>query len=124
MNEPIDISKLDKAEVLAALYNASRMQGISFLANTYKGATDAAWAQREIDARGDGQNLYFDYLNGRVMKINLGRDLLEVRLFDRDNGEGAAARALEPLFAALSQNATAQLPPPHNPVPKQEAPGG
>lgn len=103
MNKPIDISKLDKAEVLAALYNASKMQGVSFLACERRGDMTKERAQEYIDEcfKTPGRNLYFDYLNGRVMKINLGKDLLDVRFFDRDNGDGAAARALEPLFSNL-----------------------
>jgi hypothetical protein len=31
MSNTIDISKLDKAEVLAALFNASKQQGMGFL---------------------------------------------------------------------------------------------
>ena len=101
MNEPIDISKLDKAEVLAALYNASKMQGVSFLACEWRGNMSKEKAQEYIDecCNTPGRNLYFDYLNGRVMKINLGKDLLEVRLFDRDNGDGAAQRAIQHLLA-------------------------
>lgn len=37
---------------------------------------------------------YFDYVNGRVMKVDLCGDELRVGLFDRDNGEGAARMAL------------------------------
>ena len=46
---------------------------------------------RELISRGD---LYFDYLYGRVMKIDLAGDELDPWLYDRDNGEGAAERAL------------------------------
>ena len=42
----------------------------------------------------DADDGYFDYLNGRVMKIDLSEDMLDPWLYDRDNGEGAAARAL------------------------------
>jgi hypothetical protein len=42
--------------------------------------------------------MYFDYLHGRVMKIGLNTDDLEERLYDRDNGQGAAERALASLL--------------------------
>ena len=47
-------------------------------------------AQELLD-NGDG---CFDYLKGRVMKIDLSSGELDPRLYDRDNGDGAAARAL------------------------------
>jgi hypothetical protein len=41
---------------------------------------------------------YFDYLRGRVLKIALSTNTLRTVLYDRDNGHGAALRALEPLL--------------------------
>lgn len=41
-----------------------------------------------------GKRPYFDYLKGRVMKVEIHGDTLDPRLYDRDNGEGAAERAL------------------------------
>lgn len=92
----MNIKGLDQAEVLAALYNGSRQQGLGFLqARGAEGMTKEQ-AQKELDARGA---FYFDYLHGRVMKVNVRDNELETRLYDRDNGEGAAERALAPLFA-------------------------
>lgn len=39
----------------------------------------------------------FDYLNGRVMKIDLSGDSFDSWLFNRDNGEGAAEMAIQSL---------------------------
>jgi len=37
----------------------------------------------------------FDWLQGRILKVYLDTlPLIDVRLYDRDNGQGAAARAL------------------------------
>ena len=94
----IDISKLDKAEVLAALFNASKQQRIKFLHKS------GAFAMSVEDAReftSNGGCQYYGYLRGRVMKIDLSKDQLQTGLYDRDNGEGAAARALAPLLAAI-----------------------
>jgi len=85
----IDISKMDKAEVLAKLFNASKAQGMGFLQNHAEPMTKDE-AQGLID---EGQT-YFDYLRGRVMKIDIGGDDLRVALYDRDNGQGAAELAL------------------------------
>ena len=85
----IDLKGKDKAEVLAKLYNASKPLGMGFLHYNPKPMT--VEEARELISRGD---LYFDYLYGRVMKIDLAGDELDPWLYDRDNGEGAAERAL------------------------------
>ena len=85
----IDISKLDKAEVLAALYNASQPLGMGFL--QYDPTPMTAEVARPIL---EGQT-YFDYLKGRVMKIKLVGDEIDPWLYDRDNGQGAAAKAID-----------------------------
>lgn len=89
----IDISKLDKAEALAALHAASRQQGMGFLQSPRPITVEQA---RELLE----QTTYFDYLSGRVMKISLAGDELDPWAYDRDNGHGAALRALQPLIDA------------------------
>lgn len=91
----MDISGLSKPAVLAALFNASRQQGMGFL------HTEGASRMTEEDAAAviAEQGMYFDYLRGRVMKIGIDGDNIETRLYDRDNGQGAAERAIEPLRA-------------------------
>ncbi len=84
----IDISRKDKAQVLAALYNASHPLGLGFL--HYDPTPMTAEEARELLK----QTTYFDYLKGRVMKVDLSGDELETWLYDRDNGDGAAASAL------------------------------
>jgi hypothetical protein len=32
---------------------------------------------------------YFDYLKGRVMKIDLSGEMMDTWLYDRDNGQGS-----------------------------------
>ncbi|MGL5936160.1 MAG: hypothetical protein ACRCZI_11140 [Cetobacterium sp.] len=107
MNEnAVDISGLDKAAVLAALYNASKQQGAGFLHER---------GQRELtvsDARALLSELtpsgyYFDYLHGRVMKIDISGDTLRTGLYNRDVGEGAAERVIADLRAAQQTAAAA-----------------
>ena len=83
-----DIANLPKAEILAALYNASRPLGMGILHFTSKDMTSER--AEELIASQD----YFDYVQGRVMKVDLTGDSLDPSLYDRDNGEGAAERAL------------------------------
>jgi len=92
----IDISNLDKAAVLAALYNRSRPQGMGFL---HFDPTSMTLEQaRAILANGDTS---FDYLKGRVMKVDLSVNSLDPWLYDRDNGAGSAERALSVLRARV-----------------------
>jgi hypothetical protein len=90
----IDISKLDKADVLAALYNRAMPQGMGML-HFDPAPMTREQAQALLDTRG---TRYFDYLQGRVMKVSLEGDELDARLYDRDNGEGAAAEAISALL--------------------------
>lgn len=93
----ISLEGLDKAAVLAALYNGSQQLGMGFLHS--RGATDMTveQAREEIEARKGHDRLYFDYLHGRVMKADLSKDTLKTWLYDRDNGQGAAARIVDGL---------------------------
>lgn len=86
--------KGSKAKTLAALYNASRPQGMGFLHATAEDMTEAE-AQAILDDGDQRRPAYFDYLKGRVMKVDLSADEFEPGLYDRDNGQGAAARAIE-----------------------------
>jgi hypothetical protein len=91
----INITGLNKAAVLAALYNASRPQGMGFLQYTPEPMTI-----EQAEALLDSGQTYFDYLQGRVMKVDLSNDdSFNDRLYDRDNGEGAAAIAIASLRA-------------------------
>lgn len=84
----IDISKMNKAEVLAKLYNASKPLGRGII------HYDPAPMTTEQAQKLLNQDTYFDYLQGRVMKIDLSGDMLDPRLYDRDNGQGAASHVL------------------------------
>lgn len=85
----IDLKGKNKAEVLAKLYNASHPQGLGFLH-----ADPANMTVEEAQKILDSGQTYFDYLKGRVMKVDLSGDELDPRLYDRDNGNGAAEAAL------------------------------
>jgi len=93
----INIEGLNKAEVLRDLYNASKVQGMGFLQATGYPMEKGEAAHILEDRRAD---LYFDYLYGKVMKINLTSDFaFEEWAYDRDNGEGAAQRVIDKLRA-------------------------
>lgn len=96
MDEQVNTVGLRKAAVLAALYNASRQQGLGFLQE--RGAT--GMTEEEAAELLKDRTPYFDYLHGRVMKVNLKDDEgFAPYLYDRDNGQGAAEAAIAPLRA-------------------------
>ena len=81
----VSLEGLDKAAVFAALFNRSKPQGLGFL--HYNPEEMTALQARE---RFDDCSEYFDYVDGRVMKVNLSGDKLETGLYNRDNGVDAA----------------------------------
>lgn len=91
----ISIKGLDKAEVFRRLYNAAQPQGMGFLHYDPKDMTIEE-AREYISNPYDGY--YFDYVKGRVMKVDLNRDEFDPWLYDRDNGNGDAYKALEGLL--------------------------
>lgn len=93
----IGLTNYNKADVLTVLYNCSKPQGLGILHYEDKEMTREE-AQKLLD-----EQTYFDYLKGCVMKIDLSGDMLDPRLYDRDNGFGAAERAISTL---LLQNPT------------------
>jgi hypothetical protein len=97
----ISIKELDKAQVLAALYNASRPLGMGFL--QYDPQPMTVEQARVILER----STYFDYLQGRVMKVDLSSDSFDPRWYDRDNGQGAAQKAIDAMVAGDAATLTA-----------------
>lgn len=103
MSAVVDISGLSKASVFAALYNAAKPQGMGFLQYDPAPMTEA-----EVEAE-LSYGPYFDYVRGRVMKIDLSGDVISPHLYDRDNGAGAAAHVIASLRASRSaQNAVTE----------------
>lgn len=88
----IDIRNLVKADVLAVLYNSSKPQGMGFL-NYDPTPMTREQAQELIDSG----HTSFDYLEGRVMKVDISGDEFSSWAYDRDNGEGAAEQAISTL---------------------------
>jgi hypothetical protein len=87
----VDITGLDKAAVLQALYARARPQGLGWL--QYESGPlppEAARAALETTQA-------FDYLRGRALKVDLSEGELDATLYDRANGPGACAQAIERL---------------------------
>lgn len=88
----MDISGLNHAAVLAALYNGSKPLGAGFIQYNPTPMTEA----EAESLLGQG---YFDYLKGRVMKIKISPDSDEVDTwgYNRDNGINAAENIIAEL---------------------------
>lgn len=108
MSDTINIKGLDKAAVLCALFNGARQIGAGAIfhpegvkpmaldeAKTYLHLGDDMKRQFNKEP-----SLRFDYLLGRPLKVDLSKDEISVGLYDRDHGEGAALKALQPLLSA------------------------
>lgn len=87
----IDIKGIDKAVLVAALFNRSTFCGMGFFAPKSNTEMTAADAQKYLDK---GQ-FHFGYLNGRAMKIGVSGDEMDPWKYDRYNGQGAANKVVE-----------------------------
>lgn len=87
----MDISKYAKADVLRVLYNNARVMGMGYLPFR-PGDLTKEEAEKLLE-----ENTYFDYLYGRVMKVDLSSDKIKTALYNRDNGKDAAEKAIATL---------------------------
>ena len=86
----VDIKGLDKARVLKALYDHSHVQGLGFMHAAEEGTVTVESCAKLLE-----KYTQFDYLHGRVLKVDLSGDEFDERLYDRDCGAGAAQRAVD-----------------------------
>lgn len=96
----LDISGLDKAELLAALVNAARP---GWLLMTHERA--AAIIQDRLSA-GHGPPFDFDYVAGRAIKCDIGGpriSKLHAARYDSNAGSGTIARVVSELRAAYEK---------------------
>ena len=91
----VSIKGLDKAEVLVALWEHSYEQGLGVLDNSKKDLT--VKEARKLLKKGT----HFQYLKGRVLKIDLSGDEFDEYLYDRDLGKGMAQRVIDELRAKV-----------------------
>jgi hypothetical protein len=88
----MNIKDKNKAAILAALYNNSKVQGMGWLQARPGKMKEEKAAELLKD------QTYFDYLHGKVMKVDMSKDELDPYLYDRDNGQGAAEAAISHLL--------------------------
>lgn len=93
----INIKGIDKAELLVELYDHSHQQGMGMLQP--KKTLTIEDARKLLE-----QTTSFDYLYGKVMKIDLSSDeQFEERLYDRDNGYGMAQSVVDEIRKKMQE---------------------
>lgn len=110
MTDSINIKGLDKAVVLAVLFNASVPRGVGFLQRG-SGSQDMSieHARVLIDSSSDKQTLQYDYVLERPLKVAIGGDEFDPRGFDRNNGgPGSALRVIDRLREVARADTSAQ----------------
>lgn len=85
----LNIEGLSRGTVMAALYNAARVQGMGFM--QYRPSPMTAEQGEEYLSK---YGTYLDYVYGRVMKVRLDGVAFHPGGYDRDNGEGAASSVI------------------------------
>jgi hypothetical protein len=106
----MDRTGLTDAQVLAALYNWSRPQGLGML-HAKGGAMTVEEAETLLTPDGakpddlghSRHGRYFDYLHGRVIKVDVSENPLDFRLYDRDLGKGAGEQAILRMMDSLTK---------------------
>lgn len=97
----IDITGLDKAAVLTALYDRAKPRGIrgrlQFRARSLSEDETQAILSRGTAAANWRGEAYIDRLHGRAIKMCLLGDAIGPLLYDHYNGEGAAAEVIDRL---------------------------
>ncbi len=109
----VDIAGVDKGQLLAALFNHSRVRGLGVLQDIGRDLTveeartlvesimaggPADDSDRHFGPRHRQPRLVFDYLYGRPLKVDITGDEVDAWGYDRDNGGvGALAHIVDQL---------------------------
>ena len=94
----IDVKGLKPGAVLAALYNRAVPARMGFLAFDPKPMT-AEEGEALLAEQAKYRSAYFDYVNGRRMKVEIKGDEIDVERYEQNSGLGAATEAIEHLRA-------------------------
>lgn len=102
MREEIDITGIDKAELLASLWNQQLVTGLGFLVDRKELTVEDARTYIEKWRLKDSDVVSFDWIAGRPIKVAfVGNALRHADLYDRDNpcGPGSCRRIVDGLRA-------------------------
>ncbi len=92
----IDVKGIDKSMLLQALYNHARRGWPDYGQMSRKLAHD-------LIGRTQPPMLSFNYLGNRPLKIDISGDSIDEYAYDRDNGIGAAQKAVDVLLEELTR---------------------
>jgi hypothetical protein len=95
----INIKGIDKAELIAALYNGTPALGLGVLHDIGTMSVEKAREVVAVCEKEYGGRLRFDYLLGHPLKCDVTSDEFEEVGYDRDAGRGAAALIVANLHA-------------------------
>ena len=95
MSDTVNTEGIDRAELLAALFNAA-LPGHNMALLAYDAQPEQMTPTEAQELLDSGRD-YFDYHRGRVLKIDVTKDELHPQNYDRDNGEGAVAQVVASL---------------------------
>ena len=84
----LDITGLDEARILRALFNATKPKDLSIMHHGFNKEMELAEARAVFDKKAVvGKGRFFDYVKGHSIKVIFRAGKLErLDLFDRDNG--------------------------------------
>ncbi len=111
----VDISGLDKEELIEALWESSR---IAPFFGPY--GVGPRLDREEIERVLASEDKDFDYLSGRVMKVHFRSDKVNPEGYDRDNGPGEFKEVVDALRARYISQISHKYGPQVLPRPKQE----
>ena len=94
MSTLIDISKLNKTELLKQLWMKQTVAGFFRINNITPLSFDDEKAKTAITD-------YIDYFSGRAIKTDLSKDTVDPYMFDRDAGRGTFAKIVEKMKKEL-----------------------
>ena len=94
----VKIDGLNRADVLASLFNHAKPLGMGFLHYKPEHVMAREEAERLLQKH-EQYGHHFDYIEGRLLKVVLDPEKQEFYAgsYDRDNGEGAAQTAIDEL---------------------------
>ena len=90
----VNISMLDKKKVFKVLYESAVPMDLGFMTEF-----EEPLSSEEIDEFfSNSQNGYFEYVQGRLLKVDLSVDILDTTNFNATHGENAAEKAICKFF--------------------------
>jgi len=92
-SKTVDISGLDKFDVLKALWENSKTASFFSMIPKMAPPLNEAEAREQLSST----RPYVDYLCGRVIKTDFSKDELDPWGYDRDNGQGAMQKVVNSL---------------------------